>query len=120
MNNEIVGGSSAISMDVTRREMAKTFALAYSSQHFATYKDQRAFTFDTAQTPTGPGDYFLYIQNTSATRDMIITSVRANGGTADTINLQPVTGTPAGGTDLNPINRAPHPGRAGSRTWTAG
>lgn len=56
-------------------------------------------------TPTGPADCICYIKNSSSTKDMYITWVRAWCGTADGLDVYlDQTGTPSGGTDIVPVN----------------
>ena len=103
---EIIGGQTKRAADVTFENGLKTLALAVSPQTYATYRRALAWTVFTTQTPTGAGDYFLYIANQSSVRDILVTAIRADIGTDDVIEARYVTGTPSGGSDVDPTNRA--------------
>lgn len=56
-------------------------------------------------TPANPGDFFFYIRNTSQLRDLFVSRIQVSAATAETVIVQPVTGTVAGGTTVSPTNR---------------
>lgn len=61
----------------------------------------RAWTipFD-AVDPTGADDYFVYIRNDSAIYNLILVALNASSTVAGTLELQTVTGTPSGGSNI--------------------
>lgn len=102
---QIQGNLSQRLVDVTSRSMLRVFSVGVSHVVHMAYRDARTFTYITTVTPTGPNDYFFYLLNTSTTRDLFINSIRIDAGTAETVNLERVTGTPVGGTAILPGNR---------------
>lgn len=94
-------------VDVTTRNLLRVFGVNVNYNVHMAYRDARTFTYSTTVTPSGAADYFFYITNTSSTRDLFITSIRIDAGTAETVNLEHVTGTPVGGTAILPGNRNP-------------
>jgi hypothetical protein len=57
-------------------------------------------------TPVGAGDYFFYLKNGSE-KELVITDIRVMSGSADTINVNAVSGTPTytASADVSAINR---------------
>lgn len=102
---QILGNLSNKIADVTVAHALRVLAQSLGPQFDATYRLGLAWTVETTQTPTGAGDYFLYIRNDSDVRDLIITAASFDMGTADVIEIRSVTGTPASGTAITPINR---------------
>lgn len=103
MSLEVKGPTGQV-WEITRLGRGKVLSLAQSPQAQNTLVDQLAFTATDAQTPTGAGDYFFYMQNTG-TRLIAISRLSVDGGTLDVVSLNAVTGTPASGTTLTPLNR---------------
>ena len=100
------GVRSGKGLDTTERNMARSLDISLGPQHFTTQADALAWTLQTTQTPTGALDIFFYLRNEDPQRDLIVTRVQANAGTAETIDVLFVTGTPAGGTDAGaPLSR---------------
>ena len=106
MSWTIEGGRSGDKMDVTRRNAARVFSVGVSQSFHAMYRDNSTWTISSTQTPTAALDYFLYIQNTSTLRDLLITGVRIDAATAESVAVQRVTGSPASGTAIVPLNRS--------------
>ena len=103
---QIEGARTGRVWDITLRNMGRILGINLSAQHYTTQRDALAFTLQTTQTPAGPADYFFYVRNSSADRDLIITRIQADAATAETIEAQYVTGTPVGGTSAgSPLSR---------------
>lgn len=115
-----IRGASGHLLEVTRLGRAKVLALAQSPQTQNALVDTYTFTAVDTQTPTGAGDYFFYIQNTSAIRPLVISRLAVDGGTADEVELRAVTGTPASGTTLTPLNRTRGSGKIPTATIQSG
>jgi len=91
-----------------------------SVEHHANHHEGMAYNmlFDT--TPTGAGDCFLYIKNTSAT-DMIIEGLWLMVGSAEQILIKlGDIGTPSGGSAVTPGNLNAGTNNAAEGTFQAG
>ena len=64
----------------------------------------KVFHILTEATPTGAGDCFLYVKNTSQTEELCINRFNFFVSGAETIELRSVSGTPVGGTPYTPVN----------------
>jgi len=104
MGLEIRGAGGHL-WEITRLGRGKVLSLSQGPQHQNTTKDDRSWSASDTQTPTGAGDYFFYMRNDSGLRRLVITRLLVRGAGADIVNLVGVTGTPAGGTTLAPLNR---------------
>lgn len=100
---QIEGGKTGRIADVTLHNHLRTLATAVSPQWEATLL-ARAWTTTATQTASGAADNIYYMRNTG-TRDLVVTRISLLGGSAETISVNLVTGTPASGTTLAPINR---------------
>ena len=106
MNFNISGGLSQFVADVTRVNRLKVLAVSQASTEQNALKDARTWTVSGTETPAAANDYFVFIRNDSARRNIVVSRVAVDGGTADNIEVQAVTvGTLAGGTDATPVNR---------------
>ena len=94
-------------------------SLSYSSEHHANHSLGEAYTLDVSQTPTGAGDYFLYLKNTSED-DMVIEGFTIKVASAESIkwDINP-TGT-AVGTSATPTNLNAGSGKAATGTFVTG
>lgn len=103
---EIIGNLTRKAVDVTHKFALRTLAQAISPQFDATYKHAMAWTAYVEVTPTAADDYFFYLSNDGDLRDLVITRFSVDAGTAETIEVHHVTGTPGGGpTVVTPISR---------------
>lgn len=105
-----IEGADGNKLDVTSRNMARVLAIAISAMHDAAVSQERAWTVLDFITPTGAGDFFFYLKNTGS-RDLIITRLKVQAANTETVTLQRVTGTAAGGTTFTPANRKLGSGR---------
>jgi hypothetical protein len=107
MGIEIVGGSTGMRVDVTQRNQLEVFAQSVAPAWMPTVIDGVCWTlpFD-AIDPTGADDYFLYVRNLpSSAIDIVVGRYTVFSTVAGTVEIQRVTGTAAGGTDVTPVNR---------------
>lgn len=103
---QIEGARTGRVLDITLRNMARALGVNLSPQHWTTQQDALAWTLENTQTPAGPADYFFYLRNSDSRRDLIITRIQCDAVSAETIEVQFVTGTPAGGTAAGaPLSR---------------
>lgn len=103
---QIAGALSNKTLDITQDFMARVLGVVLSPQTHAAYEHSLSYTIETTQTPTAANDYFLAIRNTSDVRDILITRITVDAGTAETIQVQSVTGTFGGTlTPVTPLNR---------------
>lgn len=68
--------------------------------------DQDCYTLLFDKTPTGAGDYFVYMLNSHPSKLLVVPELRCKAATTDE-EIQIVlgaTGTPVGGTDTTPAN----------------
>lgn len=69
------------------------------------HEEGKSYTLIVAKTPTGAGDCFCYIKNTSD-EDLCINSLKLYAATSETIQIKVNDkGTAAGGTAIVPVNR---------------
>lgn len=54
--------------------------------------------------PAGADDYFLYLRN-DGTPDLLVSRLTVSSTVAGRLEIHKVTGTPSGGTDIDPVNR---------------
>lgn len=93
-------------VDVTTRNAMRAMSISLDPQHFAAAKDQLTWTVSFTVTPAGAGNFFFFLQNTSAIRDLFISRIQAGAALAEQIIVQAVSGTPVGGTAVTPLNRS--------------
>lgn len=103
---QIEGARTGRVWDVTLRNMGRVLGINLGAQHFTTQRDALAWTLEVTQTPAGPSDYFFYMRNSDSRRDLVITRIQCDATTAEGVEVQFVTGTPAGGTAAgSPLSR---------------
>lgn len=98
----------------------ETESVSISKEHHTNQDLGKAFNLLFSLTPTGAGDCFLYMKN-SSTIDLILEGVilRTGGNEIITFNLND-TGTPAGGTVVTPANLNAGSGETAIGTFQTG
>lgn len=105
---------------VTDEHRLKVGGVTVSKIHHTNYEYQDAYNMPFDVTPTGAGDYFLYIKNTSIL-PIILTgfNIIAASDERITIILAP-TGTPVGGATTAPVNLYAGSSKALTGTYETG
>lgn len=89
---------------VTKEHMLYALAVAETIEHHTNLVNGGSYSVNFEQTPSGAGDYFFYLKNTSS-RDLVLEGIwlRTSGNEAIDIYLN-VVGTPVGGSSATPVN----------------
>jgi len=114
------GQGTPYSAGVTSGNRLKTFAQTFTQEHQTNHHEGECYSVGAAVTPTGAGDCFLYIKNTSDT-DMIVSEVMLRAAADETISFKLNDGgTPLGGATNSPVNRNAGSGNSASATSLSG
>lgn len=105
----VIEGKDGQKMRVTNRNMARALSTQYSIQADVAIELSKTFTFFDTQTPTAGANFFHLING--GTKNIIVTRLDAFAGTAETVTINSVTGSVAGGAVLAPGNRTINSGR---------
>lgn len=82
--------------------------------------EEQVYSVVVSQTPTGAGDCFCYLKNSSSL-DMILRSITLAAASDETIQIKiKDIGTPVGGTTYTPVNRNSGSANAASGTFLTG
>lgn len=94
------------SASVNNYFQVETASVVESAERFYNKSIGKVWTILSNTTAVGAGDYILYIKNTG-TDQLEISEIQALAGTATTLYIDEVTGTPSftAGVDLTPLNR---------------
>jgi len=92
-----------------------------SQEHFANHAEGNAYNIPFSATPTGAGDYFLYLKNTNPDTALSIEGIWIKTAANDFIQVElNDTGVPIGGTDLSPVNANTASGNQALGTFQSG
>ena len=104
---------------VTTEHRMKTDSIVYSGEHHANHLGN-AYNFLFDVTPTGAGDCFVYIKNSSDT-DMVLEGIWIRVGSAEQVETRVGnTGTPSGGVAVVPVSLNSGSSSAAEGTFQAG
>ena len=95
-------------------------AVSASVEHWVNHHLQTAYQLLFDVTPTGAGDCFLYLKNTSG-EDVIVEGIWLSVGSAEQVEVHlRDTGTPAGGAAATPVNMNTNTSNAATGTFQTG
>lgn len=98
-----------------------TRAISGSVEHWVNHDQGLCYNLLFDQTPTGAGDCFLYVKNTSSDYDVVIEGFTCAVGSAEQILVKlNDTGTPSGGSTATPVNLNSGSGNSAVGTFQTG
>lgn len=114
------GKGNGKSVEINDENMMMVNAIAASPEHHINHTHGDAYTVRFSATPTGAGDCFFYIKNTSD-KDMIIEGGALYCEADEYFDIKiNDSGTPVGGTDITPVNLNSGSGNIATGTFQNG
>ena len=122
MGMVIKDGSTGLTANVNAENKLETESVSIHEQKHVNEIHGDCYSLIFQNTPTGAGDVFGYMKNTSETKKMYITSIKAAAATDETIQIiLNNTGTPGGTTAATtPANRNSSSGKTATGDFQQG
>jgi hypothetical protein len=105
MGLQIEDGKGTGSQAQVENNMLRVSGVTSSYDHFANHEEGQGFNMVISATPTGAGDYFLYIKNENPETTLSITGLYLKLAADDYVQIElNDSGEPIGGNTVDPVN----------------